>query len=232
MYCRFCGAENADDQRFCSECGRALNSLPVQTDIAHSGGDSTPPIPPTVPPETPSQSTTDFCPYCHASSESCAPIGKTEVKKSGTGGFLSRCLGVLLLGPAGLLCGFCGDSIKVKNETWWVCKNCGREFISKESAIANAISEIHMATVYTLLLAAGIGNCWGSNDIYNIGFICLLIIGALWVGILQSMKETSGRKITELLTQDELKIMIIRYIGFFLFSAIIGFRWGISSQTI
>ncbi|SFG70909.1 hypothetical protein SAMN04487761_14025 [Lachnospiraceae bacterium C7] len=35
------------------------------------------------------------------------------------------CIGALLFGPIGLLCGACGGGRKIKNTHYWVCQQCG-----------------------------------------------------------------------------------------------------------
>lgn len=49
-----------------------------------------------------------------------------EVKTEGFG-FIEGCLGYLILGPFGLLCGLCGMG-ETKNNILRVCANCGAKF--------------------------------------------------------------------------------------------------------
>jgi len=70
-----------------------------------------------------------FCPKCH--SYDLAKTSETETKVSGGGyGFGSGCCGMILLGPIGLLCGFCGSGTKSSSTTrdFWKCKSCGHKF--------------------------------------------------------------------------------------------------------
>lgn len=70
-----------------------------------------------------------YCPSC--GSQDLSPISESEVTVSGGGyGFGSGCCGWILLGPIGLLCGFCGRGVKSKSTTrkYWFCKSCGHKF--------------------------------------------------------------------------------------------------------
>ena len=70
-----------------------------------------------------------YCPKCH--SYDLDTTSETETKISGGGyGFGSGCCGWILLGPIGLLCGFCGRSVKSSSTTreFWKCKSCGHKF--------------------------------------------------------------------------------------------------------
>lgn len=71
------------------------------------------------------------CPNCGG--EHCQFMSSSKTKYKAFGA-LDACCGFILLGPAGLLCGFCGaDSSTTVNE-YWICHDCGRKFSSKEAA--------------------------------------------------------------------------------------------------
>ena len=38
------------------------------------------------------------------------------------------CVGTLLLGPIGMLCGMCGEKRRTINTNYWVCNNCGKKW--------------------------------------------------------------------------------------------------------
>ncbi len=65
------------------------------------------------------------CPKCN--SDKCKIINEVSSEgkdyKAGTG-----CLGALLFGPLGLLCGACGKGRQINNENYWVCENCGNKW--------------------------------------------------------------------------------------------------------
>ena len=65
------------------------------------------------------------CPKC--GSAGCQPITETKYKDGGFG-VLSGICGYILLGPVGILCGFCGHESKYKTRTFWVCPSCGKKF--------------------------------------------------------------------------------------------------------
>lgn len=62
------------------------------------------------------------CPNC--GSNNIQVINEVETKGFGAG---KGCLGYLLLGPLGLLCGLCGMG-KTKNNIVRVCTDCGAKF--------------------------------------------------------------------------------------------------------
>lgn len=76
---------------------------------------------------------TIHCPDCGGTNLQI--ITETTTSNSTTGGGYSggkACLGVMLLGPLGLLCGSCGNKSKTTttNATtnYFVCKSCGKKF--------------------------------------------------------------------------------------------------------
>lgn len=73
------------------------------------------------------------CPEC--GSEDLQIVRDTDVKTTGknySGG--QGCLGFLMFGPLGLLCGNCGQGQKtqVLQKTYWVCSKCGHKFRDPE----------------------------------------------------------------------------------------------------
>ena len=149
-----------------------------------------------------------FLPYCHAGGENCHPVVKTDIKTSGDGyGFWNGCCGFILLGPVGLLCGACGSSVKtkVRNETWWVCQKCGKEFISKQSAIERANLSMRTAAIYSLLGSSAVSYSFGDSEVNSfwVVAIAVLVIAGLWGSIPMTMTESSGLPIDQLLTPEE-----------------------------
>ena len=71
------------------------------------------------------------CPKCKEREIQCLMTNETFVS---SGGYSAGkgCLGFLLFGPLGLLCGACGSKQKITSEnnqkTVWVCKGCGHQF--------------------------------------------------------------------------------------------------------
>ncbi len=65
----------------------------------------------------------------------CPECGSENVQyatKTSGGGFSAgdSCLGYLLLGPLGLLCGACGSG--TSTQEFWVCRDCGNRFSIRE----------------------------------------------------------------------------------------------------
>lgn len=65
------------------------------------------------------------CPRCH--SENCYIINEVTTKgKDYSAG--KGCLGYLIFGTWGLLCGACGEGKTTTNTNYWVCNNCGKKW--------------------------------------------------------------------------------------------------------
>lgn len=65
------------------------------------------------------------CPKCQ--NENCQIIN--EVTTSGKDySAVKGCLGTMLLGPSGMLCGACGKGKQTTNTNFWVCKDCGNKW--------------------------------------------------------------------------------------------------------
>ena len=88
MFCKHCGKSLADSQAFCDVCGAPTADIPTEPAVSHG----------------------IHCPHC--GSHDLQPITSTEVTTTSSSGFSATkgCLGYLLLGPFGILCGACGKS--------------------------------------------------------------------------------------------------------------------------
>lgn len=98
------------------------------------------------PQSQPYQSKVISCPKCGGRhlqmiSESKSSTVSTGGGYSGTKG----CLGFLLLGPLGILCGNCGSKQKVETTTdtthFWVCLDCGEKFFDPDELFKQVITE-------------------------------------------------------------------------------------------
>ncbi len=198
MYCRFCGAEIQETDQFCKKCGKLVQdtAIPAENPVV-SKGTQVQPI---------NRDKPGFCPNCGAGLECCQPIPKVKTKTTG-GGFSiwDGCCGMILLGPAGLLCGICGAGTKteVRSETWFVCQKCGTEFMSKQSILNNAFMAMRSSFLYTAFLAFGIADQWGGKEALWFIPFCIAIIIGLWGSIVWSVGKSAGRGMKELLTDDE-----------------------------
>jgi len=123
-----------------------------------------------------------YCPRCK--SQKIQAVVETNTEGHGGGyGVGKGCLGYLLLGPLGFLCGACGSKAKITttNKTFFMCLDCGNkfrevnEFIeekSKESKFAFIAGGV-LAIIGILCLASG-GIGWG---ILSLAFAGLFIWG-------------------------------------------------------
>ena len=79
------------------------------------------------------------CPKC--GSKRIQATTETDVRTTGKNYSVGQgCLGYLLLGPLGLLCGSCGSGQKTTttSTTYWVCPNCGNKFQSPQDIRSEA----------------------------------------------------------------------------------------------
>ncbi len=112
MFCEHCGKSLSENQAFCENCGTPTAQTPM------------PPVP----------LRKLHCPHC--GSEDLYPMTSTEttITSSGKGFSAGKgCLGLLLLGPFGLLCGSCGTKTKTtvqdSTKNYWACRSCGKKFL-------------------------------------------------------------------------------------------------------
>lgn len=65
------------------------------------------------------------CPNC--GSNNCGIINETNTSgKDYSAG--KGCLGYLMFGGPGLLCGLCGEGRQTHSTNFWLCYNCGRKW--------------------------------------------------------------------------------------------------------
>lgn len=154
MFCKKCGTELSDDTRFCPNCGEPIANSSAQQSLTDVSNEET--ASDNQSPNNDMSGTNS----CHTARESkathnricCPECGSrdlqystetnysTTVKTKGYSGG-KGCLGYLLMGPFGLLCGSCGSgkSKTTVNSTTthaWICKNCGNKFRTKEDILA------------------------------------------------------------------------------------------------
>jgi len=131
MFCRNCGKKIFDRSAFCEGCGCQLNQFrqPQQANSVINEA--------------------FCCPNCR-SYDLHATLESTISSSGGGYNGIKGCLGFLLFGPFGLLCGLCGKrlSISTKHTNFWLCKNCGNKFRSTKD-IMNECNRIFLR--YTIL---------------------------------------------------------------------------------
>lgn len=99
------------------------------------------------------------CPQCGNSELQI--INETNVQTSGKNYSGSKgCLGYLLLGPLGLLCGSCGSKQKTTttNTTYWICPKCGNKFRAPDD-IRKEISDNNKKFIAVLVCVIIIALC-------------------------------------------------------------------------
>ena len=107
--CPFCGEDILLSALKCKHCGEFLNKTASQQ------RDKKPTAKPFAPPPA------SHIPHKVATCPKCGSTSIQAVKKGFSAG--SGCLGTLLAGPFGLLCGFCGS-----NKMSSVCLQCGHKW--------------------------------------------------------------------------------------------------------
>ena len=125
-YCKCCGEALTADGNRCGTCGSAATIITPDTTfhleeylgVKRASG--------VVGPQ---KNGSVYCPKCK--SQKLQTIVESNVEGKGGGyGTGKGCLGWLLLGPLGLLCGMCGSGTKIKttNATFFMCMDCGDKF--------------------------------------------------------------------------------------------------------
>lgn len=214
MVCKNCGAEIPDESKFCSVCGQKTeeeSEIDKETEIVKK--------------EIQNKKSNIFCPKCRSADLEVT----TETNTQTTGGGYSAgkgCLGALMFGPLGALCGACGSqqTIKQESKTYFVCKKCGHKFrliedelkeLDLELKILNAQKKGYIITGIVLAVLITIIDysiCDGEYELFVImAIIFYVIIAAICVTFwkLADKKEMQiGTKISELKKQQKENIKI------------------------
>ena len=125
------------------------------------------------------------CPEC--GNEEMKLLRDTDVTTSGknySGG--QGCLGFLMFGPLGLLCGSCGQGQKtqVKEKTYWVCSKCGHKFRDPDEWRAE-VKQLRSSSIAAIVLGVLVFLLTlFSGDIAG-GLVCLVVFGLLGVMMLR-----------------------------------------------
>jgi len=127
MFCNKCGAKLLEGSVFCSGCGNQISSVeqPLHT----------------INPEVSSENMQ--CPKCESHNLQ-ATVEATTTGSSGGYSGAKGCLGFLLLGPLGLLCGSGGRKANssTQHKTFWICLKCGHKFRKREEAIEESLMNL------------------------------------------------------------------------------------------
>lgn len=115
MICPGCGNNISDGSGFCIYCGKTIEQVPQNNTPAQNN----------IPPQAETFSHSMKCPKCGSNNLQVT----TEVESYGKDYSATKgCLGWLLFGPLGFLCGLCGQNKKIKSKSMWKCINCGNTF--------------------------------------------------------------------------------------------------------
>lgn len=234
MFCTQCGHQIPDGSQFCPECGSKVVEVPTASQTAKSEERPNQEVQPAeYPVSGAAPSLDDFddgiCPKC--GSHDCEiqvqqnVTGSTTNYRAGAG-----CLGFLLTGPFGLLCGLCGTGGKTTttHQSMWVCKKCGHQFLTREGVLGQIKAVFFtvamligmgsgVAAFLTILLLIGIVMSIGTggySEFGSVALIAMLVIGAVGailglfcmflIRCMKSLVQQYGyNTIEEYLTQEE-----------------------------
>lgn len=185
MYCKNCGRE-LQGERFCPSCGTATD-----LNLSHRGT-SIQSI------QENGEIRSNFQHLAEDLQMVCYSCGSrnfqltTEIKTTTTGKNYSGtkgCLGYLLLGPLGLLCGSCGQGQQTNSttSTHWICSNCGKKHINpdklkqeiKQGKVGMGIA-VFSIILLLILIMMGINSDYIES--YIVVFLVIYLIFMLLVG--------------------------------------------------
>lgn len=189
MFCHKCGRELPAGSQFCPECGSKVTE-PTQ---------STPPPAPSkyasqepqsavksTDKSTPTKFEDGVCPNC--GSHDCEIQVQQNVTGSGSNYNAGMgCLGFLLTGPFGLLCGLCGTGSKTSttHKSMWVCKKCGHQFLPRKDLITNLSAGA--AVICCILTGGAFLSIFTALEALRYestgGFVVAVILAAITIGI-------------------------------------------------
>lgn len=178
MFCRHCGTENIEESAFCRNCGKHLsvekNTIVESPLIGKQENTFRKPC----------------CPMC-GSNELQAVLESNTIGSGGGYKVGSGCLGYLLLGPLGLLCGACGSNqtIRTENKSYWICSGCGNKFRNESDELEELNAKMTQFKALNILgifcicfgfgLVLSLGGAQGTMNILTIfgilGGACILL---------------------------------------------------------
>lgn len=153
MFCRNCGAELGTEANFCKNCGTETSFSDINTPLTTTNSLIQTNI---VTPTETGNIKKLCCPKCKSTdihfSQTKDIVVNTHTKNFSSG---LGCLGCLIAGPLGILCGLCGGgtttSTTQNEQVVWVCKHCGNKFkdidnINKEITATETFIKISTCT--------------------------------------------------------------------------------------
>lgn len=181
--CKNCGKE-LNGSRFCPNCGQEADG--------------------TVIPNTDSKVSKLVCPKC--GSKRIQLVTETNVSTKGKNySGAQGCLGYLMFGPLGMLCGSCGQSQKTTTtqNQYWVCNECGEKFkspdevradVKKLEKLASVPFLIFIAVLVVLLVLAGVLSEMPTFTIFGVIYGIFLSILYLVIKFVRLPKEKEKLK--------------------------------------
>lgn len=135
MFCSNCGKKLPEDARFCPDCGNMIKKTNQNLTETHSSEKFTQEK---ISPNQLKRGKFEegICPQCGSSD--CEIQVQQNIMGSGSNYNVGTgCLGFLLTGPFGLLCGLCGTGRKTttSHQSVWICKKCGNQFPTRAATI-------------------------------------------------------------------------------------------------
>lgn len=194
MRCPFCGGENDDDARYCKVCGEKFEEdehqliTSISEAMLHYDDIKTSPKYKKI-----------HCPRCGCNNLQATVETATSVRTTG-GGYSGTkgCMGWLLFGPIGLLCGNLGQKqrmyVDTKNTSYWICSECGNKFRNLDDwkEEINSKENSRKVNLVSAAIAGGLGLLFliGSSEYIS---AILLIIAAI-NGILALVLQATIKK--------------------------------------
>ncbi len=185
--CKKCGMDNVDSVCFCKNCGEDLG-LSLTTSVYRG-------------------KTNMCCPGCGSKKLQVWTNSNTTISGSNYSAG-KGCLGYLLLGPFGLLCGLCGkgQTITTTNKNLWICSDCGVKF-ENPSDIRTRINEMESNIKKSTIISAIIpivffivfsGFIENTDLLFVIGAICSAIFAVLTYNTINKSIEESKFELSQL----------------------------------
>lgn len=151
------------------------------------------------------------CPNC--GNHDLQALNHTNVQTHGSDFSATKgCLGFLLFGPLGILCGTCGQgkTTTTTNQTFWVCNKCGNKFrdVNEQRKEAETLKNMGFTfvaifvVVFFIALFAGISNDFGFFSTMFMGISIVLVV----VGLALAGSGASGVK-----KADEIEAQMSRF---------------------
>ena len=140
------------------------------------------------------------CPQC--GHKDLQVVNETDVKTTGKNYSAGQgCLGYMLFGPLGLLCGNCGQGQKTTttNTTYWMCPKCGKKFenpndmikkieTNKKSAIVVLVMDI-IVTLILVIMGFAVLDDTNSPALLIMGVIYCFIMALVYFAVNYSTKK-------------------------------------------